>query len=330
MTVMSRFSIALMLSAAGLAYLMYSPASDEPSSLTSATSGQIANKEGAEPSFDLPTASQYPTAARIRASVFDVDRNGNLVIDHNTTGKMDVLLAGLPPQASVQDMQRIEDLAKAGLPDGASRKALRILHDYIAYRKAEAALSLQAQPVNAAGVQDMLSRLIALRRLHLGQEAADALFAVQDAQARVGMETARIEADASLSPREKALRIAALQKTLPAGAAGEGPDADAQAALALAEQVAALRQRGAPESDVQRLRERQLGVEGAQHLHDMESQKNQWDQRFQEFSRQKNVILSAAISEQQKQENVEALLRQHYTQQEIDTVRAYDRGNSPR
>ena len=81
---------------------------------------------------------------------------------------------------------------------------------------------------------------------------------------------------------------------------------------------------------MQRLRERQLGVEGAQHLHDMESQKNQWDQRFQEFSRQKNVILSAAISEQQKQENVEALLRQHYTQQEIDTARAYDRGNSPR
>jgi hypothetical protein len=39
---------------------------------------------------------------------------------------------------------------------------------------------------------------------------------------------------------------------------------------------------------------------------------------------------TAAISEQQKQEKIEALLHQHYSEQEIDTVRAYDRGTGRR
>lgn len=328
MSVISRFSVVLMIAVAGLSYVMYPSDKAAPSS---ATDAQLALKGNAEPSFDLPIASQYAPAEPARAHVFEADINGNLILDRNTTVKMDVLLAELPSPASARDLQRIDDIARTGLADGASRKALRVLHDYIAYRKAEVELSLQPVGADAAGVQERLNRLIALRRAQFGEQVASALFSEQELQARFSIDTTRIEADASLSPREKAARIALLKKALPAGLAGDETDAaDAQAALASVEQVAALRQRGAPETEVQNVRQRQLGVEGAQQVSDMETQKLQWERRFQAFSQQKNAMLSATMSEPQKQEKVEALLRQHYTDQEIDTARAYDLGNSRR
>lgn len=316
----SQFAVALLIGA--VAYLLHP--SDEEAQKTEASAPLRPTAGSAGPSFALPDASQYPPLAPQRARFFELDRNGELLIDSTTPAKLDVLLSELPERAGWRELQPIEEHVKESLPDAAAQKAVRILNGYIALRKAEATLDMQPRAAGLAGAEAMLNALVALRRAHLGQQVADAMFSLQEAQARFGIQSARIEADAGLSARDKSARIDALQKALPPGA--ELPDEATQAARAVEEQVVLLRQRGASESEIWQLRQQSRGTEEAQFITEMEAQQLQWERRYHDYLQQKNMILATSQSEQQKQQQIDALLRKHYSDQEIATARAYDRG----
>jgi lipase chaperone LimK len=317
-----------------LAYLMY-PSEERPQSADRGSASHAPGVDNLGSIFAAPAVSRNPAVSVAptmpQATLFDVDSNGELILDARTLPKLDILLGSLPPNPGRTDMQRVEEAALAGLPATAQAKALRALHGYIAYRKAEEELgAAQAEPgsdpmKSAIKPEQALEQVIALRRQHLGKEVADALFAVQEAQAKFDLEIARIEADPTLTGHDKAKRIAALRKAVPPEIAHHG--AESPEGESVEEKVALLRQGGGAEADVQRLRKQYLGEEGAREIGEMESQKNEWERRYQAFAQQKNALLATASSERQKQQGVEALLRQHYTEEEIETARAYDRGN---
>lgn len=309
----------------GAAYLMYpSPAVQPPAGIAASPSGTAAPYAG--PSFALPTADAYPPlppAAPVRPPVFALDGNGELVLDASTAIRLDLLLADLPAQPTMPEMQQIEERAKEGLPQEAARKALRVLDDYLAYRRAESELEAQARSGAPLAAQAMLDKLAALRREHFGAQVAHALFAAAEAQARFGIQATYIEADPALSRQEKTQRIAALRQALPPHVALPD-DAHDELVHDVEDRVAALRRQGVPETDIWQLREQGLGPESAQAITEMEAQQLEWEQRYRTYLLQKNAILSSAESAAQKQERIDALLRQHYSEQEIAIARAYD------
>ncbi|WP_334189702.1 lipase secretion chaperone [Noviherbaspirillum sp.] len=318
-----------------LAYLMY-PSDDLPRSADRGSAAHVPGVDNLGSIFAAPAASRHPAASvpatLPQAALFDVDGKGELLLDASVLPKLDILLGSLPTNPGRTDLQRVEEAAQTGLPATAQTKALRILHGYIAYRKAEeeigaAQADAASDPMKyAMKPEQALEQVIALRRQHLGKEVADALFAVQEAQAKFDLEIAMIEADPTLAGRDKATRIAALRKAAAPEIAYHG--ADPPQGESVEEKVALLRQGGAAESDVQRLRRQYFGEEGAREVGEMENQKNEWERRYQAFAQQKTALLASASSERQKQQGVEALLRQHYTEEEIETARAYDQGNS--
>jgi lipase chaperone LimK len=171
----------------------------------------------------------------------------------------------------------------------------------------------------------MLNKLVVLRRQHLGAEVANALFAAQEAQDRFGIQIAGIDADQKLTAQEKLARLDVLQRSLPKDVPGLHAELDAsRSALMMEQGVAALRQQGAPEAQVRQLRERHVGAEAAQNIGAMEVQKIDWEHRQQVFSQQKNAVAQMNLSEQQKQEKIEALLRQLYAEEEIPIARAFN------
>lgn len=318
-----------------LAYLMY-PSADPRQPAERVTAAHVPGVDNLGSIFATPAASRTPAAVapavQPQSTLFEVDAKGELVLDAQTLPRLDILLGGLPPNPGRTDLQRIEETAQAGLPAAAQAKALRVLHGYIAYRKAEEELNA-AQPEPGGNPMaatmkpaQMLEQVIALRRQHLGKEAADALFSVQEAQARFDLEVARVEADPAATAPEKSARIAALRQAAPPDIAHHG--ADPAESQGVEDKVALLRRRGGSEIDVQRLRQETLGEEGARTVGEMESQKNEWERRYRAFSEHKSSALATPMSDRQKQQSVEALLRQHYTEEEIDTARAYDQGNS--
>lgn len=62
---------------------------------------------------------------------------------------------------------------------------------------------------------------------------------------------------------------------------------------------------------------------------EMADQEKQWEQRYQLYLQEKQLIEKAGLAEQEKQLQIEALLKHHYSTQELEAARAFDRFKSP-
>lgn len=265
--------------------------------------------------------AQSPAA---NSNTFSVDQDGELVLDDGTRARLDMLVSGLPENATRHELQIVEASAIIGLPQQAVQKALRILNGYIQYYRAEAALSAGFSNQNGAGPEEMFAKIVALRRQHLGTDSADALFGAQEMLDRYGIQLALINADQELTVQQKLTRIDQLQGALPENAFAMNADIDeSRSALVMEQSVSALRQQGASDDQVREFREQQLGAEAARNIGEMESQKTDWERRRQLFMHQHDLISRMNIDEPQKHQRVEALLSQLYSEQEISAARLY-------
>ncbi|HEY0845687.1 MAG TPA: lipase secretion chaperone [Noviherbaspirillum sp.] len=319
--------IVLVAAATAAAYSMQSPPQQEPVRLTAGDAPHTAGSLYANPfSTGAHAAPVQPDTQPAVAgeTVFAVGSNGELFLDADTRSRLDVLIGALPAAATRYEIQAMEASALVGLPPQARQKAARLLDGYLRYQKAEAELNAAFANEAGSGTEQMLDKLAALRRQYLGAEAADAFFAEHEAQERYHTQLVRLEADGALTAREKLARIEAMQRELPATADGlQGDLATARASWALEQGVAELRQQGAPEDRVRQLREQYVGADGAKSISEMESQKLEWQQRQYAFSQQREAIARMNLSEQQKQERIEALLSQIYSAEEIPAARAF-------
>ncbi|OGB21532.1 MAG: hypothetical protein A3I66_00150 [Burkholderiales bacterium RIFCSPLOWO2_02_FULL_57_36] len=167
-------------------------------------------------SSPLPQAAPEPEPVRNDSSdsIFSIDAGGNPIIDHGTVHRLNRLIEQLPAQHASTDIGHIEAVATEGLPAPAAAKVSHILQAYITYTREEAALSSPQHNQDAGNAAETLKRLIALRRQHFSSQIAEALFGRQEMEARFGIGVAEIENDTSLSPEEKANRVAKLQQTV--------------------------------------------------------------------------------------------------------------------
>lgn len=269
----------------------------------------------------MSDASVPQEARAVSASMFVVDRHGKLIVNDNTKSALDVLLAELPPNPTMADLEKLRTTLQEDLPPDVAGKIATLMQSYLDYRKAESALAVDVQSEKMTDAKEAFARTIALRRSFFDADTAQALFGVQEALALYDLEATRIQADAKLDDGEKSRRIKELREALPAEAMFHTVEPDNSTELQ--EQVAAMRLRGAPEKDVQQLRQQTLGIEGAQAVNEMEVQKNEWDRRYHAYLQQKNMIMLSPISAAQKQQQIEVLLSQHYSEEEVPAVKAY-------
>lgn len=318
--------IALMVT--GAVWLLHSAPEEAPvvqsGPIGTQRSGTVDASPFAKGEYMPPSASHAPSAAE-GTGVFRIDNKGNLVLDADTRIRLDILVSELPKNATGHELQAIEAAAVGGLPKQAAQQASHILDTYIRYLRAETELNTGLANENASSPEKMFNKVIALRRQHLGAQVADALFAAQESQDRYGIQIAMMEMDPKLTVQDKLARIEALQRALPDGATVLSSDLDAsRSALMMEQGVAALRQQGASETQVQHLRERHVGAEAAKSIGEMEVQKMDWERRQQEFTQQKNAIAQMGLTEQQKRERVEMVLSQLYSEEELPAARAFN------
>jgi lipase chaperone LimK len=172
--------------------------------------------------------------------------------------------------------------------------------------------------------EELFNKFVALRRQHLGSQVADAFFSSQEMQERVGIQLAVMDANPKLTAQDKIALIDALKRAIPDNAPALHAELDtARSALTMEQGVEALRQKGASEAEVRQMRERHVGAEGAESISEMEAQKIDWDRKQQAFAQQKDAIARMNLTEQQKQEKIEALLSRIYAEEEIPIARAF-------
>jgi len=261
------------------------------------------------------------------ARLLELGVAGDLSVDANTRGALDVLLTSLGTPPTAAELQGLEDALRRAMPGEAATQAMALVHRYADYTNAAAADSAAQQaPTTPDELKALLDKTIALRRKHFDADTAQALFGAEEALSRHALAVQAIEADPQLSYAEKTARIKTLRDQLPPEAASQ----EAPETLAMSEmdnKLNALRQQGATAAQIEQVRQRYLGNHAAQSLGEMEAERARWESRYEAFLQQKKALGATGATDMNAQ--VEALLRQHYSDEELLAARAYDRARHP-
>lgn len=285
------------------------------------TGEAVASGSAAMPATSAPTTS--PRSIEDAARLLELGVAGDLSIDMHTRGALDIVLASLGATPTPADFQRLEDALRRSLPGEAATQAMGLVRRYAAYTQAAATdSSTQQAPATPEELKALLDKSIALRRQHFDPDTARALFGAEEEQTRLDLALQAIEADPRLSPQEKLEQARALNERGPRGLPGlQAPIPAAQAEME--SEVAALRQQGATAAQIEQARTRHLGADSARALAETEAARDDWESRYQAYALQKKTIVATAAPDMAAQ--LEAALRQHFSEEELHAARAYDR-----
>ncbi|RFA36155.1 lipase secretion chaperone [Alkalilimnicola ehrlichii] len=259
------------------------------------------------------------------AGSVNVDANGALILDLDLRDLIDFFLAGIQ---SEEDLPLVRTallgyLQSLGLANPVIDEVLAVMDRYVEYL-------LAAEAADGYETDDLarrLERLHHLRRETLGLELAEAFFAEEEAYDRYSIELRRILADASLTPAQREQQLAAIEAWLP-----ETIVAQQQRAATIhntREEVAVLREQGASDTEIYRLRAERFGSEAAERLAQRDAERSQWQRRVAAYRTERDAVLNnPGLSDDDKEQALQRLMQEHFSEPEARRLRALERINA--
>lgn len=318
------------------------PASPEPSPEWTSSVDNARPKQTIASQWEEPTAAEVPAAVSngpvapesdasqapvVEAISLDrlqhalanigIDDNGDLVLDEIALASLRQAFRGLE-DAPADTLEELKLYVEAGLAGETGAQAARILGDYIGYRKALASAESQWVNMESLTPRDRLERTIALRRQHMDPLTASQLFAGEDAHQRYLIAMEEVRADTSLSSGQRKEALERLREDLHSGVLlvdGDNTevvtnlrsDRESWAAMGLSDQTRSY------------LEQQTLGLVAARDLTGSEAR--DWQNRFDQFSRERDAILSAGLTEDEKTRQADALVDTYFTPEEVKAAR---------
>ncbi len=294
------------------------PAVKAPSSARGAFIGSV---DGTQAAATAPAPELADTQA---PDGLHVDSRGHLVIEAANRAVFDYFL-DVP--ASLPEAQRVamaEAHVRAKLTSPALGEAQSLLQRYLAYRKALAAqgdgarskpslTQLQQRPEMIATLRQQLATRAALRRQYLGANVAQAWFGDADAVDAAELERFAVMTDASLTPDQRAARIAAIDASLPPAAQQARRDASAPAKLA--NDMDAWLKQGLSDAQIrQRLSAQGVDAVVADRLIQGNREEADWRARYDAYARERNRIQAfSGLSDTDRAAQIAQLRQQTFT-----------------
>lgn len=239
----------------------------------------------------------------------EADDEGHLILGPRVIALFDYFYMATGEEAESVIRARIAAHARKTLSEPALGEALALLDRYSAYREAARRLS----PAASATPEDRLRAIHDLRKAHFGDDA-EALFGAEERSAKAAIDRAKAMKDDSLSPDERADRLAEIDDALPA--AEREARESAKSVAQLREDEAALRANGADEAEIDRFRRGTLGDEAAARLRKLDEDRAAWKERLDTFRRDREARCHGDASCET------ALLRSSFDDREQIRVRA--------
>jgi lipase chaperone LimK len=197
--------------------------------------------------------------------------------------------SGEEPDARIQ--QRIRAQIRSRLPAAAASEAEAFFARYLAYR--DGARALFASDAAHLDEERRFQRIRELRREAFGAELAAALFGDEERVVQSDLEARRVAQDESLTPEERAGRIAAIEAELPE--AERAAREQARAVVALRQAEAELRASGAGLAEIEALRERRFGAEAAGRLRELDLRRADWNARVAAYRAERDALRAAGL-----------------------------------
>lgn len=257
----------------------------------------------------------------------EVDAEGHLIINSRVRQLFDYFLSvqGEEPLETV--LARLDAFIRHHLPPQAAAEAQALLSDYIEYLKKAVELQSPAVPGEALDLDAIRAYKVALgtmRKAMLGQQAADAFFAEEDAYDQYTLARLEVMREDGLTPEERASRLASLENQLPASTRESLLEISRfQNLQALTQQW---RQEDGSPATLRRIRENLLGPQAADRLEQLDVERQSWEARVRSWLAERDQLRHLdGLDEQDIQTQLERLRAQRFSSEEMNRVHALER-----
>lgn len=245
----------------------------------------------------------------------EVDAQGNLVISEQLRYLFDYFFTAVGEISFDEAAERIRIYLASQLQEPALAQSLALLQNYIDYKTALVELE-RSFPVVAdiAAIRAREDEVQRLRARLFSPEAHAAFFAAEEVYNHFTLERLAILQNPNLDDGDKAAMIENLRQSLPD---------DVQDLLIpqihqeLTVQTEQLLEQGADPRAVRELRLSLVGPEATGRLEDLDQERQQWQQRLDDFSTEREAILNyQGLAEDDKQAAIDELLQARFNSNE--------------
>ncbi|GEM_PF-2020141 len=256
-----------------------------------------------------------------------VDENGNLIVEKSVRHLFDYFLnvAGEIPRAEL--IAKIKQGIADYLAEPAQSQALEVFDSYLTYQlalQAEVDSGLyQVAPGNLDDLDAVHYARSQLRSFHLGNEAASAFFAEEEARDLFTLGKLRLNADTSLSDAEREAELMALESTLPE--VHQKVINKQRRRETVSTKVDELRKANA---DIYVLKDewsKHYDSETVERFVKLEESRNEWNGRYEQYARKKQSLAENYASEDAYNEALNQLKSSMFNETELLRVNARDR-----
>ncbi|MCG8392061.1 MAG: hypothetical protein MI745_03170 [Pseudomonadales bacterium] len=282
-----------------------------------------AHREAPETTEQPPVADtlqQTSLAGTTPPATLTLDANGNLIADSNSKAVMDYFLSLQGEITTPRIRTLLAQWATETAGDIAANDLLALFDRYHSYRERFASGEFAAR--HAGSVEARLQQRQQLRDDIFGADIAAALFAAEDRYDRFSLQRQSI-LDSHLSDAEKAQALSNLRRSLPENLARQY---EQQYRLRhLQEATQSIRENGGDSDDLFAYHQQQFGDAAALRLQALEAQRQQWQQRYDDYVQQKSTILNSGLAPADQQQQLEQLRATLFDDAEQRRVMALDR-----
>ena len=272
----------------------------------------------------------HPFAASLSGTEIDgaltAKGNGELVINLEVRDFFDYFLSTVGEVSPETAIQQIEAMARNHLPEPASTQALALLDEYLAYKQASLeVMQTRLDPARTgdpayqlAALGDALAQLKRLRATTFSSPAHQAFFGLEEAYSEYTLATLAIQQRTDLSEQGKQALVQWHRNQLPAQLRETEQHLHASTRQQRA-RTAAIETASSPEAAGRQLAELGVDTDGVESVVSYLKQREHFDQRFEDFREAVDREDSSGLAEADLEKRREALLEQHFPQEQDRT-----------
>lgn len=246
---------------------------------------------------------------------FRVDAAGNLIVSEDIRRIFDYFLASIGEESLDASVSRLRNYIDSQLQEPARARARTLLEQYLSYKRELILLERDLpQMANLDALRQRESAVQALRARLFDSETHQAFFAREEGYNRFTLERLAIQHDARMSAEEKGLAVDRLRASLPE----EMQDMVLpQLQQELRHNTARLQAEGASAAQIRQMRQQLVGAEAATRLEALDSQREQWQKRLEDYLAAKAKIQATeGLSSSDKRAAIEALATERFDERE--------------
>ncbi|MES2317945.1 MAG: lipase secretion chaperone [Pseudomonadota bacterium] len=226
--------------------------------------------------------------------------DGQLVVDAELGHLFDYYLAGLGEKDLDAIRSEIERELERRFKPGPAAQAKRLLASYLSYKRALAGLEQGLKPGAdmASAARARLQAMQKLRRNYFTASEIAGLFGFSDAYDLDSLARIEVSLDQKLSAAQRTEKLAELDLKL-SPAMREERDAPTRV-IRTEESVQKMRENGASDDEVYRVRAAAFSTEAAARLADLDREEAQWKGRIQRYLAERSVLPAGAAAAMQQ------------------------------